>query len=276
MGALRAPLHLTCRVSSRRSPRSFRPVAVGPSPRAVGPRWSRPRSHFRRSRRHQTSPRLPPTTRFPASPTRRGRSRPRLPRLLSLPVPPAAVAPRDLVSIAGRDYDRAQLEAWAQFDSIVGTDADLRNLIQEHLQRRSQGQQPASLPYTDDPLSPTGLPHLPELPPHYADDETIRGLYDVVRAQQDILDRTVRESRQALNTASSQAQRTYVDILTSACCPNSVSALGRSLDVCVGAWDPIGRQVFSSTYNWPSLAAGLRIRSAIFKLLQGSRPCSEN
>jgi hypothetical protein len=33
--------------------------------------------------------------------------------------------------------------------------------------------------------------------------------------------------------------------------------------------DPIGKQVFSSTYNWRILAAGLRIRSATFKFLQG-------
>jgi len=57
--------------------------------------------------------------------------------------------------------------------------------------------------------------------------------------------------------------------LTLACCPNSVSALGRSFEVCFGASDPIGRQVFSSTCNWPLLAAGLRIQSATFKLLQG-------
>ena len=57
--------------------------------------------------------------------------------------------------------------------------------------------------------------------------------------------------------------------LTSHWCPNSVSALGRSFDVCVGASDPIGRRVFSSTYNWPLLAAGLRIRNAIFNLFPG-------
>jgi hypothetical protein len=138
------------------------------------------------------------------------------------PIPPAA---REQVSIAGRDYDRAQLEAWAQFDSLVGTDAELRSLIQEHLQRRSTGQ--PAIPTASDPLAPTGLPPLPELPPHYADDETIKGLYDVVRAQQEILDRTVRESRQALNTASSQAQRTYVDITKGAM---SEFAASRKLD----------------------------------------------
>jgi|SRR5208337_3626839 len=53
-------------------------------------------------------------------------------------------------------------------------------------------------------------------------------------------------------------------------------ALSRSIDVCIGAPDPIGRQVFSSTYNGPLMAAGLRIRSATFKLPQGSRPCSEH
>jgi hypothetical protein len=56
--------------------------------------------------------------------------------------------------------------------------------------------------------------------------------------------------------------------LTSASCPDSVSALGRSFDVCVGASDRIGRRVFSSTCDWPVLAAGLRIRRAIFKLSQ--------
>ena len=32
--------------------------------------------------------------------------------------------------------------------------------------------------------------------------------------------------------------------LASDSCPNSVSALGRSVDVCVGASDPIGRRIF--------------------------------
>lgn len=141
------------------------------------------------------------------------------------PTPPSPLAPPDRISIAGRDYDRSQLEAWAQFDSLVGTDAELRNVIQQHLQRRSTGQPLAPPP--DSPLAPTGLPPLPELPPHYADDETIKGLYDVVRAQQEVLDRTVRESRQALNTASSQAQRTYLDITRGAM---SEFAANRKLD----------------------------------------------
>jgi len=126
------------------------------------------------------------------------------------PTPAADTTPttatRDQVTIAGRDYDRAQLEAWAQFDNLVSTDAAFRDLIQGYLQRRSQGQPEPS------PLAPVDQPTLPQLPSHYAEDETIAGLYNVVRAQQELLDRTVRESRQALNTASSQAQRTYVDI----------------------------------------------------------------
>jgi hypothetical protein len=43
-----------------------------------------------------------------------------------------------------------------------------------------------------------------------------------------------------------------------------------------GASDSIDSQKFSSTYNASVLAAGLRTRSAILNLLQGSRPCSEN
>ena len=227
MGALRAPLSPL--VSGQQPPltpefQAGRGRAVPPGGRATVEPPQEPLPE------EPETPDLAPAAtddEVPGIPDEEGEESPETPPPPQPSVPPAAVAPRDLVSIAGRDYDRAQLEAWAQFDSIVGTDADLRNLIQEHLQRRSQGQQPASLPYTDDPLSPTGLPHLPELPPHYADDETIRGLYDVVRAQQDILDRTVRESRQALNTASSQAQRTYVDITKGAM---SEFASSRKLD----------------------------------------------
>jgi hypothetical protein len=121
--------------------------------------------------------------------------------------PTAPIVTPDQVTIGGRTYDRSQVEAWAQFDTLVGADAELRDNIQKHLQKR-QGVQPAA----QSPLAPVDLPELPQLPPHYEDDETIRGLYNVVQAQRQLLDRTVRETRQALNTASTSAQRTYLDI----------------------------------------------------------------
>jgi hypothetical protein len=55
----------------------------------------------------------------------------------------------------------------------------------------------------------------------------------------------------------------------------SVPLAGHSISVS-GAPVQVVRQAFSSTYNGPLLAAGLRIPKCDFKLLQGSRPCSEN
>src|SRR5208337_1981255 len=52
-------------------------------------------------------------------------------------------------------------------------------------------------------------------------------------------------------------------------------ALSRSIDVCIGAPDPIGRQVFSSTYTGPLLPAGLEIRGPPFNFPRGSSPFSK-
>ena len=55
----------------------------------------------------------------------------------------------------------------------------------------------------------------------------------------------------------------------------SVPLAGHAISVSQIA-DPRPKRVFSSTYNRPLLASGLRIPSAIVELFPRSKPCSEN
>jgi hypothetical protein len=125
------------------------------------------------------------------------------------PSPAAAVPPTpDHYDIAGRRYDRAQAEAWAQFDAMVTADPQLRAVIENYLKARGQPQPPQT-PQTPQPPE---LPTLSQLPPEYQNDETITSLYNTVRAQQDAIDRISRQAAQAEQYASHNIQRTYADI----------------------------------------------------------------
>lgn len=117
------------------------------------------------------------------------------------PTPPP---PPDFYNIRGKRYDRAQAEAWAQFDDMVSTDPELRDVISRHLQRR--GGHSVSTPPEPE------APPFPELGPEYADDETIKTMYAVLKAQQQQLETVRQQSAQAQQIASSQAQRTYEEI----------------------------------------------------------------
>lgn len=126
------------------------------------------------------------------------------------PEPPPLPDLPDYVDIGGRRYDRRQAEAWAQFDSLLQSDQQLRAIIQQHLQAR-----PTNLA-SPSQVSPTPLfkplPDLPELGPEWAQDESIQALHKAVKDQRDALDRIAAQSAQAERIATTHAQRTYTDI----------------------------------------------------------------